>query len=616
MMIRHFSAIAAIIWGILGIVFSASGQKDTLRREVEVVKAFTPTAIDAEKILENPVIKADETRKPDFSYSIDSKPVFSVLSVKTMQAATVVGKPAEEPGYGLVRAGVGNYNKPYGELFFNNTKNKNSIFGIHAMHLSSHSKLTLANGDRVKAPFSDNEAELFLKHMFRKSTLSVNLGVDHSGFRYYGYPGNAPSDSIPAFIELPDQDYGFQGAKQTFTRGGIHLSLKNIYATRKDPSAGFDFAYYRFGVKTGQREDFARFSMDFNRPHEGFSLLLNAGFEYSGVSQVYSSQLEMLPIDGIVKLLPDTLKNTFLHGLTSRKQTWLFFKPAIYIGNETINLKAGFKSWIVGGKVDKAAFKIAPDVRFNFSPVKEIINVFAGVDGEYYHNHYSAIAEINPFVDPELSVRNYLEKYRVFGGFDGKLSTRTNFKIQVDYSASDDHPFYYLQGFKLPAEGPLPGPQYVDNTFKVLYDDLKTTRFNGEITHYAGDKLNLLFSANVYKYTLTIEKKPWNMPSFDATVSLNYAVNDRFNVSADLYAIGNRTGLVKQYDIPLGVLSPEIREYPLTTAFDINLRGNYAITRKLAVFAQLNNFGLQKYERWLGYPVQSFNGLAGISYSF
>ena len=569
-MIRHFSAIAAIIWGILGIVFSASGQKDTLRREVEVVKAFTPTAIDAEKILENPVIKADETRKPDFSYSIDSKPVFSVLSVKTMQAATVVGKPAEEPGYGLVRAGVGNYNKPYGELFFNNTKNKNSIFGIHAMHLSSHSKLTLANGDRVKAPFSDNEAELFLKHMFRKSTLSVNLGVDHSGFRYYGYPGNAPSDSIPAFIELPDQDYGFQGAKQTFTRGGIHLSLKNIYATRKDPSAGFDFAYYRFGVKTGQREDFARFSMDFNRPHEGFSLLLNAGFEYSGVSQVYSSQLEMLPIDGIVKLLPDTLKNTFLHGLTSRKQTWLFFKPAIYIGNETINLKAGFKSWIVGGKVDKAAFKIAPDVRFNFSPVKEIINVFAGVDGEYYHNHYSAIAEINPFVDPELSVRNYLEKYRVFGGFDGKLSTRTNFKIQVDYSASDDHPFYYLQGFKLPAEGPLPGPQYVDNTFKVLYDDLKTTRFNGEITHYAGDKLNLLFSANVYKYTLTIEKKPWNMPSFDATVSLNYAVNDRFNVSADLYAIGNRTGLVKQYDIPLGVLSPEIREYPLTTAFDIN----------------------------------------------
>ena len=615
-MIRHFSAIAAIIWGILGIVFSASGQKDTLRREVEVVKAFTPTAIDAEKILENPVIKADETRKPDFSYSIDSKPVFSVLSVKTMQAATVVGKPAEEPGYGLVRAGVGNYNKPYGELFFNNTKNKNSIFGIHAMHLSSHSKLTLANGDRVKAPFSDNEAELFLKHMFRKSTLSVNLGVDHSGFRYYGYPGNAPSDSIPAFIELPDQDYGFQGAKQTFTRGGIHLSLKNIYATRKDPSAGFDFAYYRFGVNTGQREDFARFSMDFNRPHEGFSLLLNAGFEYSGVSQVYSSQLEMLPIDGIVKLLPDTLKNTFLHGLTSRKQTWLFFKPAIYIGNETINLKAGFKSWIVGGKVDKAAFKIAPDVRFNFSPVKEIINVFAGVDGEYYHNHYSAIAEINPFVDPELSVRNYLEKYRVFGGFDGKLSTRTNFKIQVDYSASDDHPFYYLQGFKLPAEGPLPGPQYVDNTFKVLYDDLKTTRFNGEITHYAGDKLNLLFSANVYKYTLTIEKKPWNMPSFDATVSLNYAVNDRFNVSADLYAIGNRTGLVKQYDIPLGVLSPEIREYPLTTAFDINLRGNYAITRKLAVFAQLNNFGLQKYERWLGYPVQSFNGLAGISYSF
>lgn len=625
-MIRYFSAGTAVTLVMLGISLSASGQKDTLRQEVEVVKAYTPTAIDAEKINENPVIKGDDFKKPDFTYTIDSKPIFSALSVKTMQAATVVGKPAEDPGYGLVRAGLGNYNKPYGELFFNNTKNKNSIFGIHAMHLSSHSKLTLANGDRVKAPFSDNEAELFLKHMFRKSTLSVNLGVDHSGFRYYGYPGDEITDSIPSILKADNQSFTYQGEKQTFTRGGIQMNLKNIYATKSDPSAGFDFAYYRFGTKTGQREDFARFNMDFNRPHDGFSLLLNTGFEYSGVSSVYSSLLDMLPIAGLLELLPDSLTQTFLPGITTRKQTWLYFKPAVYIGNETINLKLGFKSWIVGGKVDKAAFKIAPDVRFNFSPAKEIINVFAGVDGDYHHNHYSAIAEINPFVDPELSVRNHLEKYRIFGGFDGKLSSKTNFKIQVDYSAFDSHPFYFLQGFTLPTMGPLPGPQYVDNTFKVLYDDMKTTRFNGEITHYAGDKLNILVSANIYKYNMTEEAKPWNMPSFDATVSLNYAVSDRFNVSADVYAIGKRTGLRKQYGVLPGIpshwdelaeaFSPVPREYELGTAIDINLRGNYAITRKLAAFAQLNNFGLQKYERWLGYPVQSFNMLAGISYSF
>jgi len=56
--------------------------------------------------------------------------------------------------------------------------------------------------------------------------------------------------------------------------------------------------------------------------------------------------------------------------------------------------------------------------------------------------------------------------------------------------------------------------------------------------------------------------------------------------------------------------------YVMDTAIDLNVRGNYDISRKLAVFAQLNNFGFQKYERWLGYPVQSFNFLGGISFSF
>ncbi len=618
MRIRHFStgmAIAALLWST---GLSASAQQDTINREVEVVKAYTPVTIDAEKINEMPVIKDEVQKKPDFNYSITSKPVFSTLSVKTLQAATITGKPEEEPGYGLVRAGVGNYNKPYGELFFNNTRNKNSIFGVHAMHLSSHSKLTLGN-----------EAEIFLKHMFRKSTLSMNLGIDHSGFRYYGYPGNDAKDSIPSVLKTVGQDYTYQGQKQTFTRGGININLKNIYATKSDPSAGFDFAYYRFGAKTGQREDFARFNMDFNRPHDRFSMLVNAGAEYSGVSSVYSSWLDIIPLSGLLDILPDDIQNFLKPGTASRKQTWFWFKPAVFLGNETINLKVGFKSWIVAGDVDKAAFKISPDVRFNFAPVKEIINVFAGVDGNYFHNHYSAIAAQNPYVDPELSVKNHHEIYRIYGGFDGRISPKTNFKIQVDHSEFDNHPLYYLQGFNLPT---LLETAYVDNTFKVLYDDMKTTKFNAEVTHHAGDKLNLLVSANIFKYTMADlndpaeeQQKAWNMPTFDATMSVNYAVNDRLSVAADLYAIGKRTGLVKQYKFFSGLfvditdpdlLVPEPKQYTLNTAIDINLRGNYAITSKLSAFAQLNNFGLQKYERWLGYPVQSFNLLGGISYSF
>ncbi len=609
MIIKYFISGTALLACMTMINREVSAQKpDTLRQEVEVVKSYTPVTIDAEKINDTPVIKDEAAKKPNFTYSIDSKPVFSALPVKNLQAATVIGKPEEKPGYGLVRVGVGNYNKPYGELFFNNTKNKNSVFGLHARHLSSHSKLNLRNGERVSAPFSENEAEMFLKHMFRKSTLSVNLGIDHDGFRYYGYPSTTEADSIPSFLKEKGQTYTQQGQKQAFTRGGIAINLQNVFATKEDPSAGFDFQYYRFGTKTGQREDFVKFDMNFHKPQQGFSLLVDGGVEYSKATQVYPVILELIPLP------------------VNRSQTWISFRPGIFLGNETISLRAGFKSWLVAGLTDKATFKVSPDIRFNFSPVKEIISVFAGADGQYHHNHYSAIAAENPFVVPSLSVKNHHEIYRIYGGFDGKLSSKMNFRIQADHSKIAGQPLYYLQGFRLPSMGPTPMPQFADNTFRVLYDDMTQTRFSGEITYYAGDKLNMLLSTSIYKYKMEEQENPWNLPAFDATATINYRVNDRLSVSADLYALGTRKGLLFQTNLaPAEYYSWESLQslsainavvYKLNPVFDINLRGNYDITRKLTAFGQINNFGMQKYEKWLGYPAQTFNFLAGISYSF
>jgi hypothetical protein len=151
----------------------------------------------------------------------------------------------------------------------------------------------------------------------------------------------------------------------------------------------------------------------------------------------------------------------------------------------------------------------------------------------------------------------------------------------------------------------------------------------------------LLVGANIYKHTMLgkrpewmdIEEKAWNLPQFDAVLSLNYAVNERFTVETDIYVIGKREGLMVQLDnsqssnitwdqIGLLFSSSSLpytgveKNYVMDTAFDLNLSGKYEISRKLSVFAQLNNFGFRKYEKWLGYPVQSFNVLGGISYSF
>lgn len=605
-MIKRDNSLRWILAAIIIVAASTAtqAQRDTIAREVEVVKSFNPAAMDAQKINTMPVIKDEEHKKPSFDYNItSSQPVFSTFSVTNLQAATIVGKPKGDNGYGLLRLGVGNYNKPYGEFFFNNKSSSDFLFGIHFKHLSSHGKVKLENDEKVKSPYSDNEAEIYLKHMFRHSILSVDFNFKHNGFNYYGYPGlNAtPPDSLNLGLYL--------GSRQTITKGGINIGLQSISKDKDKTIYGFDAKYHYLGTKTDQREHFAHFDLNFKKPMGIASFLLNAGIEFSQATEVLIN--DTIPVIGTQIIAPDTI-----NPIGTRNQTWIFAKPALYVGNETINLKVGGKLWFAFDSQYKSKVRIAPDIRFNFVPVKEIIGLFVGIDGQNHHNYYSSVLAHNPFLNPQLTVKNHFEKLRIYGGFDGRITSKTNFKIEVAHSSFTGHPLYYMNKHII-SDLILPESElaytYYDNTFNVLYEDMQILKFNAEVTHNVGEKFNLLLSGNYYKYYMDLQEKPWNMPEFDATFTLSYQVTERLKLATDIFVTGQRDALavIRNND---GSFSNEI--HPLNAVIDLNARGIFDITSKFAIFAQLNNFGFQNYERWLGYRVQNFNFLGGISISF
>ena len=575
---------------------SFSQQRDTsLTQEVEVIKSFKPTISDANKINEMPKIEEQEQQKPTFDYSIYSQPILNTFSVNTLKAASISETPRKETGYGLVRAGFGNYNKPYGELFFNNLNSKKSIFGLHAMHMSSHGKINLEGGDRVEAPFSKNEAELYLNHFFRKSILSVNVDFNHDGFNYYGYP----KDLIPEPINQENQTVNYQGKKQAFTRAGINISLSNPSAEMDDPDVSFKLLYDYFKTKTEQQEHFGKFMLNVQKPFDKGTGILEAGATFSQAQEIFNRSM-------------DTIGN--------RQQFWLEANPSYYIGGKKANAKLGIKTWFVLDKNMDATAKIAPNIHLNYIPVENIIRLYAGITGDYVNNHYSKIAYENPFVDPMHDVKNSFEMFRFYGGFDGKFSKKTNFRISADYSMINDQPLYYLKQYTLPDPMINPNPVIVDNDFKVFYDNLKLFKLNVEILHRSSDKLDLSVSGNYYGYNLDEQEQAWNLPDWDANLSVDYKITEQLSVSADVFLIGARKALILEdpnfYQLFVAPKPLNYKSYNLDTAFDFNVRGNYSITQKFSVFAQLNNFGFQKYERWFGYPVQSFNFLAGVSYAF
>ena len=570
----------------------AFAQQDTLTQEVEVTKAYKPTISDAQKLNSMPTIEETEHQKPTFNYRINSLPVYSTFSVNPLKAATIeTNQKSKDQGYGLVRAGLGSYFRPYGEVFFNNVNSKNTLFGIHAMHLSSYGDIELEGGTKVDAPFMKNEVELYIKHAVQNSVLSVSADYKNDAFNYYGYP----IDAVPDFLMEEDQTINYFGTKQAFNKGGFSVGFKNPTAEMDEQSIGFNFDYHYFGTKTEQKEHFINANIDVRLPLQAGVGTLDGGFQYVKADQITPHG------DSIVG---------------DKSQTWFYIKPAWYIGDKNANVSIGLNAWFAMEGDEDSKAKITPNIRANWTPVEELITLYAGIDGNYNNNHYSKIAYENPFVNPEHDVLNSFEKFKFYGGFDGKFSKKTNFNVSAEYSVIDDQAFYFLNESYYFDPAYNPAPLVVDNTFEVLYDNMNRLRLNAEIFHASSDKLDLMASVNYYSYSMDEQSEAWNMPTWDANFSIDYKVTEQLSLSTDVFLIGQRKALIIEEPHPLTDGLPTYKSNILDTAFDLNVKGNYQLTSKFSIFAQLNNFGFQKYQRWFGYPVQSFNMLAGISYAF
>jgi outer membrane receptor protein involved in Fe transport len=65
-----------------------------------------------------------------------------------------------------------------------------------------------------------------------------------------------------------------------------------------------------------------------------------------------------------------------------------------------------------------------------------------------------------------------------------------------------------------------------------------------------------------------------------------------------------------------GVVQPITISRELKGIADMNLGAEYRYTKLLGMFVQLNNIFNVRYERYKNYPMQRFNVMAGVSYTF
>lgn len=537
-------------------IFNIYGQED-LQREVRVVKPYTPTLSDADKISLMPEFNDTVSLSTDFQYSITPRKYSTNFRLDPIKPAKMVGLPLTRLYKSQFTLGLGNYTTPYAELTINQLRDRRNALGLYAKHHSSSGRVKFIdvreNDFRVKAPFSDNDLRLYGRKMFRRSALEGGIGGGYNSWVYYGY--NPVSDTL---FEVDDN-------QQRIYTGEANIRFHSTHPDSSHLNYDVEAKYYYLE----DAYDFAEHGVDFDFMMGNFIGDWYANIEL-GLDLFDRSDAFDTTNNHVIKINPEFSKASEL---------WRF--------NVGLNSALDTK----GGQTNLSLYPIA---RFEFNIVKNVLIPYMGITGDKKVNSYRSLLEENPFIVPGLVAEN--EDHQIIGylGLKGRYSSNMSFDFQARYSRISymntfvNDPFY----------------QNIRNQFIVDYEDLDLFQAGAEVNWSPNKKFKFLLRGDYYDYG----EEVYHKPEYELTLNASYNLRDKILIDANLFYTGPRNALL-QYS---GV-EPETVE--MDGFFDGNLTAEYRYTSLLSFFLRINNFSASSYHKWYNYPVQRFQIMGGFSYA-
>jgi hypothetical protein len=556
------------------ISFSQSRQKDTIDTDVvNVVKPYTPTISDAFKVKETPsLVDSTTTAKKVVKYNIFSIPVASTFTPAKGKAATVDKEKEVKLYDNYASVGVGTYTSILGEVYLNNAISRTESVGGYFNYHSSQGGIEglLLDDDFTKANLNINYSS-----NLRDLSWNVDGGFLYHKNNWYGLP-QPYFDSTTA--NMLDVSHTFYSA---YFGGEIDFNDALVKSA--------DVRFRRFGDDQKSGENRFVFNTEFDIPIQDEAINTQITVDYIGGTfdrnYYFDSELKYGNVN--VGLAPSyELKQDDL----------------------TINLGVRFV-YLNDTEGGKNKFYIYPNFKASYRLVDEILIAYGGIEGGLIQNSYYGFATENPFVSPTLFVFPTDQQYDASLGLKGKLSNSLSYNISGHYFAERNKALFKSNSV---LSGATEDYQY-GNSYGIVYDDLKTYSIAGELNVDVNRNFKLGIKAEYFGYTSDLEEEPWNLPDIKGSMFLDYQIDEHWFMGAGLFYVGER----KDQFFEEGSLSPTSpMTITLDSYFDANAHLGYKINDQLSVYAKGNNLVNKSYQRWLNYPVQGIQFLAGATYQF
>jgi len=564
---ENSSVIFLVFLGLISL-FPSLIKAQGRNQEVTIVAPYQPTISDASKIDFKPVLKDTLQQIPPLDYTVlQVAPLPQTFTPEPISAVYTEIETADTLRRNYLRAGFGNYTTPYAELFTNTLKSDEFSLGFHAKHLSSSGQID----DYATSKFSQNRISLFGKRYLRDKTLSGNLFYKRDVVHYYGFK---PDNYVG--LDVTDEDL-----KQRFSLIGAEAGLVSNYKRNGN---------LNYSVKA----DFYNLT-DLFEIHEtkvGMGGNVNSKNEFMD----FVDEQE-LGADGQL----DYYRNS--DSINSQGTTVFSVQPYIRLNFDELNIYVGLRGTLAADSTSE--FHVYPAINLTYQVIPDYLQFYAGISGGLQRNSFRSVSDENPWINPVFPLGFSSTKYQFKGGFTGKIDMVLDYNFSVAYADVEDM-LFCANIFSDPLSSAI--PENLGNKFTGIYDDVQHTTVKAEFTWQQSYNLTVSLAAEYNDYKMADELKPWHKPAFNTKLGAKYQLNPRISLSGEIYYRAKVYAKLFESDPQM---FSEVNSFA-----DLSLGGEYQFNDRVSAFLKLNNLTGTQYYRWYNYPMQRFNAMAGLTFSF
>lgn len=573
----------AVLTFFAGISAFAQKKDEDLGSEVvNVVQAYTPSVSDAYKIKETPVIEEDKQQeKKPIEYNIFSFPVASTFSPAKGKAAAVDKEAREKLFNNYATFGVGNYGTINAELFVTQPLEDNQYVGGLLRHLSSQ-------GGIKDVVLDDNYSVTGLDLTYgsrqKDFTWNTDLGYQRQVNNWYGVFDPYDIMLSPEYNYNPQQIADIRDPKQTYSTA------------------------YVGGRITSREGFFHDMEIKYKRFWDGYDSAENRFFVTPSLDIPIGK--EKIKFDFIADYVGGSFGET---GFNEYSYFNLGVQPSLLYQDGDLSAQFGAGLFYSIGKFEGESdnkFFIYPQIKVSYKIVGDLLGAYAGAEGGLKQNSYADFVDANPFVTPGLVIAPTDQKYDLYVGLKGAIANGVTFNLRAGFKQEDNHAFFnttYIDNYAQPDFSAVPAYAF-GNSFELLYGELKTFSFTGELKADFSKSVHFGINGTYYSYDTNLGGA-WNLPDIKAGANLDVDITEKWFAGANVFFVGERENFVTSFYGPRGIVT-------LDSYFDVNANIGYKYSERLTGFLKLNNITGQNYEKWYNYPVQGFQFLLGASYKF